>query len=105
MRAELDAFTATVGVPVVYEESVGSEEISPFEELMLRIEGDEPPDVIIVPPWFLAEVADQLVDLVELVEPGELHEAFGEYLIESATAHNGAVLGAPIRVTNLKTLV
>lgn len=105
LRAELDAFTATVGVPVVYEELVGSADISPLEELMLRIDDPEPPDVIVIPQWwFLSEIEDRLVDLSEFVKTKKLKKSFGDYLIDAVTAGEGAVLGAPVNLS-LKTLV
>ena len=98
LEAELAAFTTENRVEVVYEEYFG------FDDLIDRITGPEPPDVIISPqPATLLELAPFLVDLGEFVNESSLRRDFGDYLIDLASADD-AVLGAPIKV-DLKSLV
>jgi alpha-glucoside transport system substrate-binding protein len=95
----LSTFAAKHGFAVDYEE------YDDHAELVDRVEGDDPPDVIVPGfPAALFEFEDHLVDLSTLVNTKRLDKAFSEYLIDVATASDGAVLGAPISA-GLKSLV
>lgn len=97
LEAELAAFTTENRVEVIYEE------YDPVD-LVDRVTGSDPPDLIIVPqPETLTELAPELVDLGAFVNPRSLRRDFGDYLIDLVTV-NGAVLGAPIKA-DLKSLV
>lgn len=97
LEAELAAF-GRKRVEIVYEYYFG------FPDLLERITGPEPPDLIIsLQPATLAELAPYLVDIGEFVNVHSLRRDFGDYLIDTASVDN-IVLGAPIRV-DLKSLV
>lgn len=96
---ELSVFAEKKGFTVVYEEYAG------VADLIDRVEGDDPPDVVVTPqPGVLFDIEDYLVDLSGIVNPNKLDKAFGGYLLDVATADSGAVLGAPIKL-DLKSLV
>jgi alpha-glucoside transport system substrate-binding protein len=98
LAAELASFTTDHRVQVVYQEYLG------ITDLVDRVTGDDPPDVVITPqPATLEELAPELVDLTEFVNDRSLRRDFGDYMIDSATV-DGTVLGAPIKL-DLKTLV
>jgi alpha-glucoside transport system substrate-binding protein len=99
LEAELAWFTAETGVAVVYDEFFGDP-----ADLIDRITGPEPPDLIISPaPGILFELAPYLVDLGEFVNERSLRRDFGDYFIDLASV-DGVVLGAPIKA-DLKSLV
>ena len=96
---ELSAFADQKGFSVVYEDYSG------VADLIDRVEGEDPPDVVVTPqPGTLFEIEDDLVDLSGIVKSKKLDKAFGGYLMDVATADDGAVLGAPISL-DLKSLV
>jgi alpha-glucoside transport system substrate-binding protein len=98
LEAELAAFTTENRVEVTYEEYFGS------ADLVDRVTGPNPPDLIIAPqPGTLEALAPDLVDLADFVNPVALRRDFGNYLIDLVTV-DGAGLGAPIRA-DLKSLV
>jgi alpha-glucoside transport system substrate-binding protein len=97
-QAELAAFTTENRVEIVYEDYFS------VPELIDRITGPNPPDLIISPqPGTLAELAPYLVGLGEFINERSLRRDFGDYLIDLASV-DGTVLGAPIKV-DLKSLV
>jgi alpha-glucoside transport system substrate-binding protein len=97
LEAEFAAF-GKKRVEVVYEEYFG------VPDLIDRVTGPEPPDVIIAPqPATLVELAPQLVDLREFINERSLRRDFGDYLIDLASVDD-TVLGAPIKA-DLKSLV
>ena len=97
LEAELAAY-APKRVEIVYEDYFG------VPDLIDRITGPEPPDLIISPqPATVVELAPYLVDLREFVSEQILRRDFGDYLLDLASVDD-AVLGAPIRV-DLKSLV
>ncbi len=98
LEAELAAFTTTNRVEIIYEDYFSN------AELVDRVTGADPPDLIISPqPATLAGLAPELVDLAGFVNPVALRRDFGDYLIDLATV-DGAVLGGPIKA-DLKSLV
>lgn len=90
---------ANPAMPEVAIESYGD-----TAELLDRLTGDDPPDLIITQqPGAIHEVAEFLVGLDEFVNPRSLVRDYGAYLIDAATV-DGIVYGAPILV-DLKSLV
>jgi alpha-glucoside transport system substrate-binding protein len=97
LQAELAAY-AKNRVEIVYDVHFG------IPDLIDRITGPEPPDLIITPqPAALVELAPYLVDLGEFVNERSLRRDFSDYLIDLGSV-DGAVLGAPIKA-DLKSLV
>jgi alpha-glucoside transport system substrate-binding protein len=97
LQAELAAY-AKNRVEIVYDVHFG------IPDLIDRITGPEPPDLIITPqPAALVELAPYLVDLGEFVNERSLRRDFSDYLIDLGSL-DGAVLGAPIKA-DLKSLV
>lgn len=98
---ELDAFEAElasldgIDVEVVVYDAAAAPEI---------ITGENPPDLIIVPqPGLLVDLADHLVPIDSMTPEPRLRAAFGDYLIDVASA-DGAVVGAPVKL-GVKSLV
>ncbi len=98
LEAELAAFTTENRVQVVYEEYAG------VDDLIARVTGPEPPDLVISPgPGTLQALAPELVDLGDYVSRMLLRRDFGNYMVDIVTV-DGAVLGVPIKA-DLKSLV
>lgn len=96
--AELEAYSPGRASDVVYEEYFGE------GDLLARLAGPNPPDLIVVPqPGVLVELAPELVDLAGWLNETKLRRDFSDGLIDLASA-DGAVLGVPIKA-DLKSLV
>ncbi|MCP3987930.1 MAG: carbohydrate ABC transporter substrate-binding protein [Actinomycetia bacterium] len=98
LEAELAWFGARKRVEVTYEEYVG------VVDLVERVTGPNPPDLIISPqPGTLEALAPELVDLGDYVKQRRLQRRFSNYMIDIVTVGD-AVLGIPIKA-ELKSLV
>ncbi|MCP3974267.1 MAG: carbohydrate ABC transporter substrate-binding protein [bacterium] len=96
--AELDGFMAHKNFVIDIDAYGGN------DDLFDRIYGEDPPDIIISPqPGTIRELASELVDMGEFVNPKSLRRDFGDFLIDAAMV-DGTVYGAPIKAA-LKTLV
>lgn len=97
LEAELAKFGRN-WLEIVYEEYFGA------DDLIERVNGPEPPDLIITPqPATLITLQDSLEDLSRFVWERRLRRSFGDYLIDVASV-DGDVLGVPIKA-DLKSLV
>jgi alpha-glucoside transport system substrate-binding protein len=99
--AEGEAFVAELatiqGIEVIYEQATG-------QQLIDRIEGEDPPDLVVISnPGLFVDLADHLVDLAAVVPEPRLRRDYGDYLIDQGSV-DGIVVGAPIKM-DLKSLV
>lgn len=96
--AELEAYSPGRAGDVIYEEYFGN------ADLLARLAGPSPPDLIVVPqPGVLVDLAPELVDLAGWLNETTLRRDFSDGLIDLASA-DGVALGVPIKV-DLKSLV
>ncbi|MFP4394176.1 MAG: ABC transporter substrate-binding protein [Anaerolineales bacterium] len=100
-RDSMKPFIDRTGIEIEYEGS------GDFETLILvRIEGDDPPDIAAFPqPGLLADFVDkdQVIDLTEWFDDGYLEEQYEQHWLEMATM-DGIMAGVWYRA-NVKSLV
>lgn len=74
------------------------------DEIVARVTGDDPPDIVVVSqPALLSEFAGELVPLTGFVPETRLRKDFGDYLIDQGSTIAG-IVGAPVKA-DIKTLV
>lgn len=93
-NASLDDFREESGIDVDYVAS------SDFTTLInSRVQGGDPPDIALFPqPGLLLSFADDAVALNEAIDIGALEETLIPGFLEAATAEDGNIYGAPMRM-------
>lgn len=99
-----DAFVAELETVAKGRYDIIYEAVNDAGEMVDRVTGPNPPDLIVSPiPGLLIDLADELVDLGEFVNPRSLRRDYGDFLIDVVTV-DGAVLGGPVNAIT-KSLV
>jgi alpha-glucoside transport system substrate-binding protein len=99
-----DAFVAELETVAKGRYEIIYEAVNDDVEMVDRVTGEDPADLIVSPiPGLLTDLAEELVDLGEFVNPRSLRRDYGDYLIDVVTV-DGAVLGGPVNAIT-KSLV
>jgi alpha-glucoside transport system substrate-binding protein len=99
---EGEAFLAELAT--VKRVSIEYELVDEADEIIARVTGADPPDIVVVSqPGLFAEFAGDLVPLTEFVPETRLRKDFGDYLVDQGSVGT-AIVGAPVKA-DIKTLV